>query len=305
MTPQSAIVPPDGPHALFLVIHLKSGAEEAVRESAAALPKLLDELGSGDPQARLVGSLAFGPDLWQRLGQPRPRHLKPFEAIDNGELHAPATGGDLLLHLHSARADLNFLAARRFLAPLHRWLERIEETPAFRYLDSRDLTGFIDGTENPQEEEERREVALIGEEDSESAGGSYVIAQRYIHRLERWQAMPDSAQEEIIGRSKPDSVELGDEVKPATAHISRVVIEEDGEELEIVRHSLPYGRASGDAGLFFIAYARDLTIFEKMLSRMFGRSGDGLHDRLMEFTEPVSGAFFFAPSLEQLQGLSR
>jgi len=303
-TPQSAIIAPDGPLGLFLVLHLRPGAENIVRQVAAAFPALLEECARSAPEAQLAGALAFGSHLWDRLGAPRPRLLKPFGALDGGgTLRAPATGGDLLLHLHSARADLNYKLANHLLIPLRPWIERAEETAAFRYLDARDLTGFIDGTENPQEEDERREVALIGDEDSEFAGGSYVIAQRFVHHLERWNTMPQQEQEGIIGRSKPDSVELDDAVKPPTAHIARVVIEKNGEELEIVRHSLPYGAVCGESGLFFLAYSRDLTIYDKMLQRMFGLSGDGLHDRLMEFTEAVSGGYFFAPSVEQLRTL--
>ncbi len=303
-TPQSAIIAADGPHGLFLVLHLKPGAEAAAKLAAATVPTLLDEIGATDPQARLTGSISFGSALWERIATARPRLLKPFGELDSDRLHAPATGGDLLLHLHSARADLNYQLASRFIAPLRPHIARAEETHAFRYLDSRDLTGFIDGTENPQEADERSGAALIGEEDAAFAGGSYVIAQRFVHHLERWNGMPQQEQEGIIGRSKPDSVELDDAVKPPTAHIARVVIEEEGEELEIVRHSMPYGHACGESGLFFLAYSRDLTIYDKMLQRMFGLSGDGLHDRLMEFTEPVSGAYFFAPSLEQLAALA-
>ncbi len=99
-----------------------------------------------------------------------------------------------------------------------------------------------------------------------------------------------------------DSQELSDRAKPPTAHISRAVIEEDGEELEIVRHSFPYETTS-ESGLFFIAYAKDLSIPHKMLSRMMGTSGDSFHDRLMDFSRAVSGANFFAPSLKVLRSL--
>src|SRR5581483_3069968 len=95
----------------------------------------------------------------------------------------------------------------------------------------------------------------------------------------------------------------GPVTRPPTAHISRVVMEENGKELEIVRHSFPYGTVS-ESGLFFIAYTRNLDIPEKMLSRMYGTAGDGLHDRLMDFTRAVTGATFFAPSLEVLKSLS-
>ena len=42
-----------------------------------------------------------------------------------------------------------------------------------------------------------------------------------------------------------------------------------------------------------------------MLARMIGSEGDGLHDRLMEFSRAVSGANFFAPSLATLRALAR
>ncbi|MBZ0253447.1 MAG: Dyp-type peroxidase, partial [Candidatus Methylomirabilis sp.] len=223
--------------------------------------------------------------------------------IGKGALSAPATGGDLLLHIHSNRPDLNFelaMRARRALGPAARVLDEVH---GFRYLDARDLTGFIDGTENPKGAE-RAEVALVGKEDAAFAGGSFVIAQRYVHDLAKFGKASLAEQEGTIGRRKKDSVELSDKKKPASAHIARVVIEEDGEELEIVRHSFPYGTTS-EHGLFFIAYNKTLDTFEKMLRRMFGVSGDGLHDRLMDFTRAVSGGFFFAPSLETLAKLGR
>ena len=114
-------------------------------------------------------------------------------------------------------------------------------------------------------------------------GGAYVITQRWVHDLGKFHAQSLEDQQVTFGRTKPDSVELDD--KPPTAHISRVVIEEDGEELEIYRRSTPYGRV-GELGLYFIAFSADVTRFHKMLARMFGTSGDGLHDHLTDFTRP-------------------
>jgi deferrochelatase/peroxidase EfeB len=105
-----------------------------------------------------------------------------------------------------------------------------------------------------------------------------------------------------VGRRKKDSKELSDKLKPPTAHISRVVMEENGKELEIVRHSFPYGTVS-ESGVFFIAYTKNLNIPERMLSRRYGTAGDGLHDHLMGFTRAVTGATFFAPSLPVLKSL--
>lgn len=305
MTPQSGILPEAGPAALFLILDVAATPEAraAVLRQCRELPAMISGLARREPASGLAGLVAFGADFWGRIApQDRPAGLKPFHAIGGGELHAPATGGDIFIHLHSARHDLNLLVARQFLAPLRASVEILDEVHGFRHLDTRDLTGFIDGTENPKGEE-RAEAALIAE--GRHAGGSFVLAQRYVHQLRKWEALADGEQERVIGRTKPDSVELDAAVKPPSAHIRRVVIEQDGEELEIVRHSMPYGRVSGDMGLFFVAYSKDLTIFDRMLARMFGAAGDGLHDRLMEFSRPVSGAYFYAPPLEVLAALGR
>ena len=106
----------------------------------------------------------------------------------------------------------------------------------------------------------------------------------------------------LLGRTKLESIELDDDVKPENSHVARVVVEDDeGEEMEILRHSLPYGDGKGEQGLFFIAYTKDLSIIDAMLLRMFGTSGDGIHDRMLHFVTPVDGAYYFAPSEELLE----
>jgi putative iron-dependent peroxidase len=178
-----------------------------------------------------------------------------------------------------------------------------EEIHGFRYRDSRDLTGFIDGTENPKGKA-RAAAALIGDEDRPFAGGSYVAVQRYVHDLARWRGLDDREQEQIIGRTKRESVELSKAKKPQTAHISRVVIERDGAELQILRQSYPWGTVR-EAGLYFAAYTKSLDVFDLMLARMMGTTGDGLQDRLMEFSRAVTGATFFVPSLETISSLKQ
>jgi putative iron-dependent peroxidase len=172
-----------------------------------------------------------------------------------------------------------------------------EETSSWPYQHDRDLTGFIDGTENPPVDEAAG-VAVVP--DGPGAGGSHVVAMRWVHDLAAFHRLAVAEQEATIGRTKPDSVEL--DAKPPTAHISRVVIEEDGEELEIYRRSAPYGRVQ-ELGLYFVAFSADRTRFDKMLARMFGTAGDGVHDHLTDFTKPVSGSYYFAPSLEAIAAL--
>lgn len=300
-TPQSAILPEASQHALYMIIDV-SNRSDKVSKQCAALPALIETIKKQNKVDSLFASLAFGADYWDAIHPAnRPQRLKAFTELGEGDVSAPATGGDIFLHIHSDRKDMTYLLACEFLAPIKDELSVLDEVNGFHYLDDRDLTGFIDGTENP-EGEERAEVALIDDE-PEFNGGSYVLTQRYVHNLPKWQTVEDDEQEKIIGRTKPDSIELDEDVMPDTSHVSRVVIEEDGEELKIVRHSLPYGHASGDAGLFFCAYSKDNTILEKMLANMFGTSGDGQHDHLLNYTTAKSGAYFFAPSVEMLKGL--
>lgn len=305
--PQSGIIPEPNSHAIFLILRVRDASANAaaVARTAAAVPVLTDRVAKLDPRAKLTSVVGFGSKFWDAVSpRRRPVGLKPFRALKVATRRAPNTGGDLLLHVAAKRQDLCMDLACKIREQLADRVTVLDEVHGFRYLDSRDLTGFIDGTENPKGVRARSQVALVGADDPYFSGGSFVFTQRYVHDLRSWATLPLREQERTIGRRKRDSQELSARAKPATAHISRVVIEEDGEELEIVRHSYPYGTTSA-RGLFFIAYNKELETFEKMLARMYGATDDGLHDHLMDYTKAVSGATFFAPSLKVLRALGR
>lgn len=224
-----------------------------------------------------------------------PPELVPFPGFGNGTVDAPATQADVLIHLHSQRHDLNYLAFKNWLAALQDCVTVLDETHGFRFLDSRDMTDFVDGTENPKTDEKRKEAACIAE--GEFVNGSYVMLQRFVHDLVTWHHHSQHEQEQMMGRTKPDSVELED--VPADSHVGRVDVKENGKGLKIVRHSLPYGYASGEHGLLFIAYCATVHHFDVMLKRMYGEV-DGIHDRLLDYTHAVTGAYFFCPSADLL-----
>ena len=87
------------------------------------------------------------------------------------------------------------------------------------------------------------------------------------------------------------------------AHIARVELSVGSEELEIFRRSVPYGTAT-EYGLYFVAFSADPTRYDRMLARMFGTTADGVRDRLTDFSRPVSGTYYFAPSLNALNELA-
>ncbi|WP_312157484.1 Dyp-type peroxidase [Acinetobacter variabilis] len=301
MTAQSVILPLPSDHARFIVLRLKDLSIEDFKERLEQLFTTRDRLITQHPNAQIKTAVAFGPEVWSKLYEQAPAGFKQLEPIQ-GSFNMPVVPADVLIHIASARADICFALSQSFFEGIRDQVEVLDERVCFRYFDGRDITGFIDGTENPQFPDDRAEVALLGEDAGIFQDGSFIFAQRYAHNLDKWKKLKVDSQEQVMGRTKLESIELEDEVKPANAHIARTVVEdEEGEEMEILRHSLPYGDGRGDQGLFFIAYTKDLKIIDTMLVRMFGTSGDGIHDRLLHFVTPMDGAYYFAPSEELLE----
>ncbi len=253
--------------------------------------------GLHQPSATAGGTnivIGFSPALWRRIAPGVvPAALTEFPDLDG----VPSTEHDIWVWVHGTGDD-ELLDVTRAVAGLLQPVATVaHEVVGFAYHDSRDLTGFIDGTENPVLEEAFAVAAIA--EGEPGAGGSFAITQRWVHDLTAFERLPVPEQESVFGRSKVDSVELADDVKPPTAHIARVVIEDDaGEEMEIYRRSVPYGTVS-EHGLQFVAFSADPHRFTAMLERMFG-AADGLRDRLTDFSTPLTGAYWFVPGLEDL-----
>jgi putative iron-dependent peroxidase len=247
--------------------------------------------------------VGFGARLWPVIAPPGAQvALRPFEPLQGlDHKHAPATQHDLWVWIHGTGVDTVLDVARAVVFALAPVADVALEQACFVYKDSRDLTGFVDGSANPPVEEAAH-VACIPD-GAAGAGGSFVLTQRWVHDLGAFHALEVSDQEKVFGRTKADSVELGEGAKPATAHIARMEVDgDDGDELEIWRRSTPYGSVA-ELGLYFLAFSADQARFDAMLARMYGLSGDGIRDHLLDFTVPVSGSFYFAPSLDVLDEL--
>jgi putative iron-dependent peroxidase len=274
--------------------------EYRVRDAGGLGAALRDGLSPLDPpdgaaEPHLV--VAFGPDLWRRLHGAREPDFRAFEPIRSPDGYAaPATQHDLLIWIHGQRFDGNLDRALALQEALQRCATLELEERGYRYHDSRDLTGFVDGTANPQGED-ARSAAVVAE--GPLAGGCFVLTQRWVHALGAFNALPVPEQERVIGRTKPDSVELEGEAMPADSHVSR----NDAAGLEVYRRSAPFGGVR-EHGLYFMAFARDPARFEVLLQRMFGVAGDGLRDRLLEFSSPTTGAYWYAPSARRLEAIA-
>jgi putative iron-dependent peroxidase len=267
-----------------------------------AIPAIGAAVAELDPTAKTTLGIGIGDRLWRALSpSASPRGLAPFQGVRGRRHAAPATQGDLWIAAESERPDLVFECLMRARRALGRGATVVEEVHGFRYLESRDLTGFVDGTANPPPAE-RAAVATLDASHGPFAGGSFGFVQRWVHDLEAVRAMPVAEREKMIGRTLADGVELDDAKKPRDAHLARVEISEGGAELEIYRKSFPYGDTSRH-GLLFVAMTREPSIIERMLQRMFGAANDGMTDRLLTVSRPVSGGFYFLPSASRLASL--
>jgi putative iron-dependent peroxidase len=192
--------------------------------------------------------------------------------------------------------DMCFELAAQIMARLGSAVTTADEVHGFKYFDDRDLLGFVDGTENPVDQD-ALDATVIGEEDAAFAGGSYVIVQKYLHDLKGWNAVPVEQQEGFVGRTKLSDIELDDATKPSFAHNALTVIEENGQELKIVRANMPFGEVGkGEYGTYFCGYTSSPRKVELMLENMFVGKPPGNYDRLLDFSRPVTGTLFFVPS---------
>lgn len=303
---QSGVIAEASKDALFLSFN-QTHAEDAVavvRAALAALPARLETCRERYPEAALHLTVAIGSAYWDRLNpEERPALLRAFPALENGERIAPSTPVDLLFIVRADQHDAVFDLGAEITQDMADVAELVEEIHGFRYRDMRDMTGFVDGTENPQGDD-RLDVALVGDEDAEFAGGSYLHLQRYEHDLDAWQRLSVQQQEDAYGRTKADNIEYPGDRKSPHAHTKRTSLKHaDGSSMEILRHSMPYGD-SRRKGLMFVSTCRTPEHFEQMLKSMVNGDEEGRADRILEYTRAVTGASFFVPSNSWLQQLA-
>jgi putative iron-dependent peroxidase len=296
------VLAPLTPAAIFLVVTIDEGGEAVVHDALPELSGLVRAVGFRDPAKRLSVIASIGSDAWDRLfSGPRPAELHPFIELKGPRHHAPSTPGDLLFHIRAEAMDMCFELAGRILKAMPGAVTVVDEVHGFRFFDNRDLLGFVDGTENP-DGPLAVSASQIGDEDPEFAGGCYVHVQKYVHDMATWESLSVTEQERVIGRTKLEDIELDDDEKPANSHIALNVIEsEEGTELKIVRHNMPFGElGKGEFGTYFIGYSRTAAVTEKMLQNMFLGDPPGNTDRVLDFSTAQTGTMFFTPTVDFL-----
>lgn len=295
--PQSAIFAEES--AQYHYHHLEYALIEEA--SFSEFKQVLKELVTQKELSSLVvhSVLAFGYKLWGQLSPEQiPSELRDFETLRGIEQYKmPASQHDFTFWLKSANASVLIDEVMNIHQALKPFATLKNEISGFNYHDSRDLIGFVDGTGNPKEAL-RLQSALIPEGEI-GAGGSYVLTQKWIHKLYQFKSLDISAQEKCVGRTKIEDIEFEGDEQPINSHVSRTDLKVDGVAQKIWRSSSPYATAT-EQGLYFLAFACELSRFDVQLQSMLGNSQDGVSDKLMQYSTPVTGAYWFAPSQQEL-----
>ena len=267
---------------------------DASRDLVAAVASLRE------PRTTMGGvNLVAGyrPELWRAVvPDDAPAELAGFDGdlvgIDGFVM--PATQHDAVLWLSGSAYDVVFEVARNAIAELRKVASIADETSSWPYLHDRDLTGFIDGSENPTLIE-APEVAVVPD-GQPGGGGTILLLQKWPHDAAEWESLSDAAQEQVIGRTKAESVELED--KPADSHVASTDQDTFG---KIFRRNMPYGTVT-DHGTMFVGFCAEQRPLAAMLESMAGLTS-GRRDALTRYARPVTGAYYFIPSTDALRAL--
>lgn len=240
----------------------------------------------------------FRPELWSKTApKDAPAAVEGFNqevaGIENFVM--PATQHDAVLWLSGSSYDVIFDVAHQAISELNAIASVAEETSSWPYRHDRDLTGFIDGTENPSLME-APEAVLIPE-GQPGAGGTVLLLQKWAHDTAKWGSLAVHDQQLVMGRIKLDSVELED--KPEDSHVARTDQDEFG---KIFRRNMPYGTVTNH-GTMFVGFSADQRRLSKMLESMAGLVS-GKRDALTRYTRPLTGAYYFVPSAERLREIA-
>ncbi len=237
----------------------------------------------------------FRPELWSKTApEDTPAGVEGFNrSVDGIEgFTMPAAQHDAVLWLSGSSYDVIFDVAHQAISELKTLAAVAEETSSWPYRHDRDLTGFIDGTENPTLVD-APEVVMIPEGEP-GAGGTILLLQKWVHNTTEWESLSITDQERVMGRIKLNSMEI--ENKAPDSHVASTDQDKFG---NIFRRNMPYGTVTHH-GTMFVGFSADQRRLARMLESMAGLK-TGARDALTRYTRPLTGAYYFIPSTERLR----
>ncbi len=281
---QSGILQAIPQHALYLTFTLKSDTD-----TLAAINTLKAVLALVDGE-HIV--LALGNSLVQLLGG-KIDGLRDFKTIEGSQVSLPSTPAALWCWCRAGQREELVHQLRHLRRILSTAFELQQVVDAFKVGTGRDLSGYEDGTENP-EDMAAINAAIVQEKPANLNGSSFVAIQQWQHNFIQFEAMSEFEQDNMIGRRKIDNLELED--APESAHVKRTAQENFTPEAFILRRSMPWAN-DDNAGLYFVAFGKSFDAFEAQLQRMSGAE-DGIVDAVFKFSLPITGAYFWCPPMK-------
>jgi len=279
---QPGILAPVPKLARYLSFSLKAGAKpsHALRSLAGVAEGEIVIVGIGRPAAVAMGRTIAG--------------LRIFPTGFGPGLVLPSTSSALWCWLRGSDRGALLHASRKVVAAVSPAFNPETVIDGFKYDTGRDLTGYVDGTENPKGRTAFH-AAIVRGQGAGLDGSSFVAVQQWVLNFDRFASMPAKEQDNSIGRRRSDNKELAN--APRSAHIKRTAQESFAPEAFVLRRSMPWADGMS-GGLNFVAFGRSFDAFEAQLRRMVGAE-DGITDALFKFTRPVSGSYFWCPPMRK------
>jgi putative iron-dependent peroxidase len=293
MMPQTGIFALGTPEHCYLELDLAPGV--APVDLVRAMAGLTGPLSTTGGVNLVVG---FRPELWEQVAPGEaPVDAAGFSQpiAGPGGFAMPATQHDAWVWVAGGDRSAVFDNTRTVLDTLQHVADVAGEVTGWLYHHERDLTGFIDGTENPSLLEAPGVVMVPS---GPGAGSSLVLFQVWRHDSQAWESLGVRGQERAMGRTKTDSIELPEDEMPPSAHVARTTVQKDGDEQRIFRRNVAYGGAT-DHGTAFVGFSQDRWRLHEMLRRMAGAT-DRVRDGLTHWLTPLSGAYYTVPSVDSL-----
>ncbi|MFV1997577.1 MAG: Dyp-type peroxidase [Acidiferrobacterales bacterium] len=237
--------------------------------------------------------VGFGQSLVMATGK-QISGLRSFPAQTGSTIDIPATPAALWCWLRGKDRGEIFHRSRQLETLLAPCFVNDQIVDSFQYADCRDLSGYVDGTENPKGDDAIA-TAIVHGQGAGLDGGSYVAVQQWVHDFDSLDDMTQDERDNTIGRRLADNDEL--DGAPESAHVKRTAQESFDPEAFILRRSMPWADECV-AGLYFVAFGKSFNAYEALLDRMLGREDD-IHDALFRFTRPVTGAYFWCPPVKE------
>lgn len=293
-------------HAIYGTYYLKDIHDPEIHGLWQSLARDLDDICAGTG-FRTIVLLGVGFELWQawsaQQGRAIPRGMGGRDKLTELSQAFGNDGGDLWFHVKSDTAE----GARIPMELIARRLQAVLASgslivPAEKRHKGKVLGGrFTDGLENPADAEDLSNRVVVGEDEPDHRGGTFLISQKFVHDWTKLNAMTEQHKQDMMGRDQKDRIiAMHDE----SSHIKRVRQLDGGRiNYRILRQALPYGHATdnraNEEGVFFAGYAQSTTALDTILSGIAGHQKGFIQDALFSATHSTNGSYWYIPSLAE------